>query len=102
MLAVEKCLGHQTLLVQLIHIDDTWQVRIDGRELVGLYGGWCQRCSGACQINCRFQFGAVQSRIEVSVGHPRGRVADEHHIDRVRAGTVRCGRAAHVNGRLDW
>src|SRR5215510_9224950 len=102
MLAVQECLGHQTLLMQLIHIDDTWQVRIDGRELVSLYCGWCQRCRGARQVNRRFEFGAVQSRVEVSIGHTSGGVADEHHIDRVRAGTVRRGWAAHVNGRLNW
>ena len=102
MLAVQECLGHQALLVQLIHIDDTWQVMIDGRELVSLYCGRCQRCRGTCQVNRRLKFGSVQSRVEVSIGHPRGRVADEHHIDCVRAGTVRCGGAAHVNGRLGW
>src|SRR5262249_2513741 len=102
MLTVQEGLGHQALLMQLIHIDDTWQVRIDGRELVGLYCGWCQRCRGACQVNRRFQFGAVQSRVEVSIGHSRGGVADEHHIDRVRAGTVWCGGAAHINDRLGW
>src|SRR4029453_18668230 len=98
MLAVQECLSHQTLLVQLIHIDDTWQVRIDGRELGSLYGGWDQPYRSMCQINCRFKFGAVQSRIEVSVGHPRGGVADEHHIDRVCAWTVRWGGTHFVYG----
>jgi hypothetical protein len=87
--------------MQLIQIDDAWQIRIDRREFVSLYCGRCQRCRGACQVNRRFEFGAVQSRVEISIGHPRGGVADEHHIDRVRAGTVRCGGAAHVNSRLD-